>query len=167
MNLSIRLRLAIWYSIVLALVLIGFGITAFNAAWRDQLSRVDAELSVHIDLALKSGIEPEDNRPFKTGPPSANDPHVAGIRTSIGETLLRLQSAIALRAAPTKLFSSTPTARSLLVPKTLPSPLRLLPWSAMPAQFQASFPTPSPPPDGAPAMAGAKLTAPCPSATPL
>lgn len=87
MKLSIRMRLAIWYGIVLTLVLAGFGVTAFNAAWRDQLSRVDDELSAHLDLALKSGNEPEDNREPGPGRPSANDPFVAGIRTSIGENI--------------------------------------------------------------------------------
>lgn len=90
MKLSIRMRLAIWYGVVLTLVLAGFGITAFNAAWRDQLSRVDDELSAHLDLALKSDGDFDNPGGPSPGRPSASDPFVASIRTSIGENIAEI-----------------------------------------------------------------------------
>ena len=41
---SIRFRLQLWHSIVLVVVLLGFGVTAWRAARGDQLRRIDDEL---------------------------------------------------------------------------------------------------------------------------
>jgi two-component system OmpR family sensor kinase len=87
MNLSLRLRLGIWYGLVLLVVLAGFGFTAFQSAWQDQLQRVDRELNAQLDLALKADGDPVGPPGRGSGPPTKNDPFVMGIRTVIGENI--------------------------------------------------------------------------------
>jgi two-component system, OmpR family, sensor kinase len=67
---SIRWRLQVWHSLILVLVLIGFGTTAYRVARANQLRRIDQELQQRLFSALRPGPPPDPN--FFKGSPGQN-----------------------------------------------------------------------------------------------
>jgi heavy metal sensor kinase len=58
---SIRWRLQTWHSLILVIVLIGFGMTAYRVARGNQLRRIDQELQQRLMTAFRPG-RPEEAR---------------------------------------------------------------------------------------------------------
>src|SRR5690349_20902916 len=55
---SIRWRLQAWHSLLLVLVLVGFGVTAYRVARGNQLRRIDQELQQRLMSAFRPGPPP-------------------------------------------------------------------------------------------------------------
>ena len=64
---SIRWRLQLWHSLILVVVLTGFGITAYRVARGNQLRRIDQELEQRLGMAFRPGPPGEGHAP--TAPP--------------------------------------------------------------------------------------------------
>lgn len=66
---SIRWQLQLWHSLLLALVLAGFGFTALQLQWANQLRRIDQEMEQRISVVSgvvrrgNPGRPPQDRRP--------------------------------------------------------------------------------------------------------
>ena len=45
---SIQWQLQAWYGVILVAVLTGFGLTAYQVAWDNQLRRIDRELEQQL-----------------------------------------------------------------------------------------------------------------------
>jgi heavy metal sensor kinase len=56
---SIRWRLQIWHSLILVLVLAGFGLTAYQVARDNQLRRIDEELGKRFAAVFRRGPPPQ------------------------------------------------------------------------------------------------------------
>lgn len=67
---SIRWRLQLWYGLILVLVLIAFGFTAYQVAYDHQLRRIDQELSQQLMAAMR----PQPH----AGPPGGKRDHDRG-----------------------------------------------------------------------------------------
>jgi signal transduction histidine kinase len=68
---SIRWRLQTWHSLILVLVLAGFGVTAYRVARGNQLRRIDQELQQRLMTAFRPGPgEPH----LRKGPPRDRPP---------------------------------------------------------------------------------------------
>jgi len=59
---SIRWRLQLWHGLLLALVLVGFGFTAWRLQWANQLRRIDQELEQRIS-AVAGVLRDADGNP--------------------------------------------------------------------------------------------------------
>ena len=79
---SIRWRLLLWLGFLVACLVAGFGITAFELHRRNQYEQIDLELERRI-AALSSDLRPPrppppgegpPGRPFEDGPPPRRDP---------------------------------------------------------------------------------------------
>ena len=69
---SIRWRLQVWHSLILVIVLTGFGVTAYRVARGNQLRRIDQELQQRMWTAFKPG--PPDQGHKRPGPPPEQHP---------------------------------------------------------------------------------------------
>jgi signal transduction histidine kinase len=69
---SIRWRLQAWHSLILVLVLTGFGVTAYRVARDNQLRRIDQELQQRLMIAFRPG--PPDESHGRGGPPPDRPP---------------------------------------------------------------------------------------------
>src|SRR6516225_1073184 len=69
---SIRWRLQVWHSLILVLVLTGFGITAYRVARDNQLRRIDQELQQRLMTAFRPG--PPDQSHARGVPPPQHPP---------------------------------------------------------------------------------------------
>lgn len=139
---SIRWRLQAWHSLILIVVLTGFGITAYRIARGNQLRRIDQELQQRLMTAFRPGPpgEPrvpkgppsELNRP--EGPPPGKPPNERGHehdpaawRTHVREVISRAE---ALEAGQTNAFyyiiwqqGGSVLASSPGAPKAVPMPV--------------------------------------------
>ncbi len=70
---SIRWRLLFLYALLLALVLAGFGATAWRLDRATRLQRVDQELERHVG-AIVNALRRDANRPRPDGPPESRPP---------------------------------------------------------------------------------------------
>ncbi|HZR19342.1 MAG TPA: ATP-binding protein [Verrucomicrobiae bacterium] len=70
---SIRWRLQAWHSLILVLVLAGFGLTAYRVARGNQLRRVDQELQQRLMAAFRFGPPPGPG--MAKGPPPEESHH--------------------------------------------------------------------------------------------
>jgi heavy metal sensor kinase len=69
---SIRWRLQIWHSLILVVVLIGFGVTAYRVARGNQLRRIDQELEQRLMTAFRPG--PREQHPRNAPPADGSHP---------------------------------------------------------------------------------------------
>ena len=95
---SIRFRLQVWHGLMLALVLVAFGVTAYEAAWQDRLQRVDEELAAQVGEVMRvqgEGVRPprwlSGGGPPPGGPPRQADGFVAEVREEIGFNIAALE----------------------------------------------------------------------------
>ena len=69
---SIKWRLQLWYALILVLVLTGFGFTAYEVAWNNQLRRIDQELDQQLARLFRPRLhlqnEPPANGPSREEP---------------------------------------------------------------------------------------------------
>jgi heavy metal sensor kinase len=65
---SIRWRLQAWHSLILVVVLIGFGVTAYRVARGNQLRRIDQELQQRLMIAFRPG-PPDEGHGHGKPPP--------------------------------------------------------------------------------------------------
>jgi heavy metal sensor kinase len=65
---SIRWRLQAWHGLILVVVLLGFGFTAYHVARDNQLRRIDQELDRQMMAALRP--RPQEQRPYEEHPPN-------------------------------------------------------------------------------------------------
>jgi heavy metal sensor kinase len=73
---SIRWRLQVWHSLILVLVLTGFGVTAYRVARDNQLRRIDQDLQQRMWIALRP---PRPDEPHgRGGPPPPEHPEQHG-----------------------------------------------------------------------------------------
>ncbi|HSA02859.1 MAG TPA: hypothetical protein P5055_19170, partial [Candidatus Paceibacterota bacterium] len=73
---SIRWRVQTWHGLLLVMVLIGFGLTAYQVAWDTQSRRIDQELKQRLDfLAMPFPREqPPPDLPSPGEPPPEGFP---------------------------------------------------------------------------------------------
>ena len=69
---SIRWRLQAWHSLILVVVLTGFGVTAYRVARDNQMRRIDQELQQRMWTAFRPG-RPDESR-GRGGPPPEQHP---------------------------------------------------------------------------------------------
>jgi two-component system, OmpR family, sensor kinase len=69
---SIRWRLQAWHSLILVIVLTGFGVTAYRVARGNQMRRIDQELQQRMWMAFRPG--PPDEGHGRGGPPPEQRP---------------------------------------------------------------------------------------------
>src|SRR6516164_6451515 len=69
---SIRWRLQAWHSLILVVVLTGFGVTAYRVARDNQMRRIDQELQQRMWTAFSPG-RPDESR-GRGGPPPEQHP---------------------------------------------------------------------------------------------
>ncbi|MEZ5318788.1 MAG: HAMP domain-containing sensor histidine kinase [Vicinamibacterales bacterium] len=67
---SLRARLLLWYSAILALVIVSFAAAAGYLVWRARVATLDAELAARAD-ALAAALEPATAGTFDFAPPPA------------------------------------------------------------------------------------------------
>jgi two-component system, OmpR family, sensor kinase len=97
---SIRLRLLLWFGFLLALLVAGFGTTAYQLQKNAMMEELDAELAKRADLVsvafrnteiekrfhpFEHGMLPPDfrGRPYPMGPPPDGFPRVRLLRTPV------------------------------------------------------------------------------------
>ncbi len=79
---SIKWRLQIWYGLVLVLVLVGFGLTAYHLERNQQFDRIDNELHRRVGVLVNSLHRPPHHPQFdfnhpppdQMGPPDRDRP---------------------------------------------------------------------------------------------
>jgi len=134
---SIRWRLQAWHSLILVVVLTGFGVTAYRIARGNQLRRIDQELQQRLMIVFRPG-PPNDHRlakgpPRPEGPPRDRRPNDFGHEHDPSEWRQHMQEVIAnagvLEAGQNNAFyyivwqkDGTLQASSQGAPKEVPMP---------------------------------------------
>lgn len=100
---SIRWRLQAWHSLILVVVLTGFGVTAYRVARGNQLRRIDQELQQRLMIVFRPG-PPNDHRltkgPRPEGPPKDRHPNDFGHEHDPSEWRQHMQEVIANAGGP-------------------------------------------------------------------
>ena len=156
---SIRWRLQVWHGLILVVVLTGFGVTAYQVAWENQLRRIDLELEQRLGALFRPmRFEPAADRP--PGPPG---PWRNPWRFESPDFALRLREQIQQLAA-TEVNATNAhyyvvwqgdgavLARSAEAPAEVPAPARP-PQIAPPSALTNEPPRNGPPPGPEPALA--------------
>jgi signal transduction histidine kinase len=75
---SLRARLLLWYTAILAAVIVVFGVTVCLVAWRNRVTEVDARLTARADVLAQS-IQRTAGDTFDVALPQAPDPLESGL----------------------------------------------------------------------------------------
>lgn len=131
---SIRWRHQLWHGLLLALVLVGFGFTAWHLEWTNQLRRIDQELEELVSVVV-SGIRheaeasdwPPQDRPRRAERPGADPPPPGRQDVRLSPRAMSL-----FEGAPgsavyyvTWVLDGQESSRSLLAPAEVPYPERI------------------------------------------
>ena len=155
---SIRWRLQAWHSLILVVVLTGFGVTAYRVARSNQLRRIDQELQQRLMIAFRPGPHPEPHGPKEQrqgeshpdGPPPDKPPRERGHehdpgawRTHVREVIARAE---ALESGQTNAFyyvvwqkDGSLLANSPGAPANIPVPLESETVDHGPGEPSSSF----------------------------
>ncbi len=98
---SIRWRLQAWHGLILVVVLTGFGVTAYQVAWENQLRRIDQELEQRLGALFMPmpPATPVDRSPGPRGPPGPPGPRRNSWRFDTPDFAARLREQIQQLAA--------------------------------------------------------------------
>ena len=154
---SIRWRLQAWHGVLLVIVLMGFGLTAYQVSWDNQLLRIDQELNQRLMWILRP--RPPGHRP--EGPPEPGlDEHPRPERRPEGMDLFGATREAVKQAGAAELTQTntyyyvlwgrdgTVEARSAGAPADVPVPART--DMAPPPPPDNTGPGPRPPPPSRP-----------------
>ncbi len=81
---SIRWRLQLWHGLILLLVLAGFGLTAYQLQYANEMRRVDQELQLHLSSLVEATRRPPPGGPGR-GPSRPGGQRPGGFPAERGE----------------------------------------------------------------------------------